>query len=259
MRVVRLDVMRRAPPARCLWTAVLLLCALRLPALAPRSVGAPRRVAASAAGAGAGEPGALDAASLTDLRFGPSLAGDPLERLRFAMILYSRVHGSSWLDVPPGFVAPDDWPEPVRGLALGKAVAALVRLEAAARGGETRRSATSPDSGMETARDLAPPRPSRTRWGRLLTESTGFDWGGALSRDGARRFGALVRALAAYKAEFGDVAVSRGFRVPNADPRPPARTSRLRPDFDPRAMERSVRVSSAVRRALDESHRCVHA
>ena len=213
--------MRRAPPARCLWTAVLLLCALRLPALAPRSVGAPRRVAASAAGAGAGEPGALDAASLTDLRFGPSLAGDPLERLRFAMILYSRVHGSSWLDVPPGFVAPDDWPEPVRGLALGKAVAALVRLEAAARGGETRRSATSPDSGMETARDLAPPRPSRTRWGRLLTESTGFDWGGALSRDGARRFGALVRALAAYKAEFGDVAVARGFRVPNADPWPP--------------------------------------
>ena len=146
---MRLDVMR-APPARCR-SAVLLLCALRLPALAPRSVGVARRVAASAAGAGAGEPGALDAASLTDLRFGPSLAGDPLERLRFAMILYSRVHGSSWLDVPPGFVAPDDWPEPVRGLALGKAVAALVRLEAAARGGETRRSATSPDSGMETA------------------------------------------------------------------------------------------------------------
>ncbi|KAH8054523.1 hypothetical protein JL722_8875 [Aureococcus anophagefferens] len=50
------------------------------------------------------------------------------------MILYSRVHGSSWLDVPPGFVAPDDWPEP---------------------------------------------------------------------------------------AEFGDVAVARGFRVPNADPWPP--------------------------------------
>ena len=113
--------MRRAPPARCLGSAVLLLCALRLPALAPRSVGVARRVAVSAAGAGPGEPGALDAASLTDLRFGPSLAGDPLERLRFAMILYSRVHGSSWLDVPPGFVAPDDWPEPVRGLALGRA------------------------------------------------------------------------------------------------------------------------------------------
>ena len=106
-------------------------------------------------------------------------------------------------------------------------------------------------------RDSHGPRPSRTRWGRLLTESTRFDWGGALNRDGARRFGALVRALAAYKAEFGDVAVARGFRVPNADPRPPARTSHLRPDFDPRVVERSVPVSSAVLRALDESHRFV--
>ena len=214
---MRLDVMR-APPARCR-TAVLLLCALRLPALAPRSVGVARRVAASFAGAGPGEAGALDAASLTDLRFGPSLAGDPLERLRFAMILYSRVHGSSWLDVPPGFVAPDDWPEPVRGLALGKAVAALVRLEAAARGGETRRSATSPESGMEVNRDLGAPRPSKTRWGRLLTESTGFDWDARPTGDGA--FLALLSALRCFVDDFGDCVIPRGFRVPNRPPYPP--------------------------------------
>ena len=164
----------------------------------------------------------LDEASrtLTSLRFGPSLARDPLEKLRFAMMLYARLHNSSWLEVPGDFVVPDDWPEPVRGLALGQAVGALRRLEAAALVGSKRaRSKTSPESGMEVNRDLGAPRPSKTRWGRLLTESTGFDWDARPTGDGA--FLALLSALRCFVDDFGDCVIPRGFRVPNRPPYPP--------------------------------------
>ena len=71
---------------------------------------------------------------------------------------------------------------------------------------------------MSTQVVSATPRPSKTRWGRLLADC-GFDWDVAVKdRDGERRYQKLVEALGAYVNEQGDALLPRSFRVPAREP-----------------------------------------
>ena len=70
----------------------------------------------------------LSQEELTKMRF--EEATDPLSRLRLAIVTHAQVYNST--DVDEDFVVPETWPQPLRGLELGAAVASLRRLEASA-------------------------------------------------------------------------------------------------------------------------------
>ncbi len=108
----------------------------------------------------------LSQEELTKMRF--EEATDPLSRLRLAIVTHAQVYNST--DVDEDFVVPETWPQPLRGLELGAAVASLRRLEASANlDRRKRRPLTHKYSGEELRRDASSPRPSKTGWGRKLT------------------------------------------------------------------------------------------
>lgn len=154
---------------------------------------------------------------LTKLRF-EAAATDPLARLRLAIITHAQVYNST--DVDEDFVVPETWPQPLRGLELGAAVASLRRLEASAAADRRRhKSRTHKYSGEELRRDASSPRPSRTGWGRKLTQA-GFDW--APRYVDGKHFAQIIKALKAYEDEHADLLLPRSFRVPAREPYPAA-------------------------------------
>lgn len=154
---------------------------------------------------------------LTQLRV-EAAATDPLARLRLAIITHAQVYNST--DVDEDFVVPETWPQPLRGLELGAAVASLRRLEASAAADRRRhKSRTHKYSGEELRRDASSPRPSRTGWGRKLTQA-GFDW--APRYVDGKHFAQIIKALKAYEDEHADLLLPRSFRVPAREPYPAA-------------------------------------
>ena len=146
-------------------------------------------------------------------------ATDPLSRLRLAIVTHAQVYNST--DVDEDFVVPETWPQPLRGLELGAAVASLRRLEASANlDRRKRRPLTHKYSGEELRRDASSPRPSKTGWGRKLTE-IGFEWN-PINRGDDKHFSRIVSALKAYEEEHADLLLPRSFRVPSRPPYPAA-------------------------------------
>jgi len=130
--------------------------------------------------------------------------------MHWALSEYASHHGGS-VEVNASFEVPNEasWPEALRGMQLGRAVAAARELESVARDAERR----ARKSFCERAHPSLP-RLSKTRWGRRLS-TIGFDWG-----DADRRYRLLAAALRAYNAERGDAVLPRNFRVPNRPPYP---------------------------------------